>query len=78
MAGRKGMKHYALEFREKVVKDKIESNATLLEIQQKYGIASQAQVYNWCKWYEEYGVCKQVTGKKRGRPCKIKTVNEEQ
>lgn len=77
MAGRKGMKHYSLEFREMVVKDKLNSNATLAEVQQKYGIASQAQVYNWCKWYAEYGVCKQVTGKKRGRPRKVKQEDEE-
>ena len=71
MAGKKGMKHYPLEFREKVAKERMETNITFQELKDKYDISSLAQVFNWCKWYEENGVCKQVTGKKRGRPRKV-------
>lgn len=70
MAGKKGMKHYSLEFREKVAKERMETSCTIAQLQEKYNIPSQAQVFNWCKWYEQYGVCKQITGKKRGRPRK--------
>ena len=68
MAGKKGMKKYSLEFRNKIARERLEEGATLPYLQKKYNIPSQAQIVNWTKWYRENGTAQQVTGKKRGRP----------
>lgn len=68
MAGTKGMKHYSIEFREVVAKERLETGASIPFLQQKYGIPSQAQIVNWTKWYQENNTPKQMTGKKKGRP----------
>ena len=68
MAGKKGMRKYSLEFREKVARERLEEGATLPYLQEKYNIPSQAQIVNWTKWFRENGTAKQVTGKRRGRP----------
>ena len=68
MAGKKGMKKYSLEFRNKVARERLEEGATLPYLQKKYGIPSQAQIVNWTKWFKEYATAQKLTSKKRGRP----------
>lgn len=68
MAGKKGMKHYPLAFREKVAKERLQNGASIPFLQNKYRIKSQAQIVNWTKWYTTNNTPKQITGKTRGRP----------
>jgi len=68
MAGKKGMKKYSLEFRNKVARERLEEGASIPYLQKKYEIPSQAQIVNWTNWFSENGTAQQLTGKKRGRP----------
>ena len=63
----KGMKHYPIEFRQKVVKEHLEDGYSISYLCKEYSIHKK-QINNWCKWTRMYGVPKQLTGKKRGRP----------
>jgi transposase-like protein len=67
MAGKKGMKHYPLEFRQIIVDEHMNKGYTINFLTQKYSL-SPSQVKAWCRWQKKYGIPKQVTGKTRGRP----------
>ena len=76
MAGKKGMKCYPLEFRQMVVDLHLNKGYSKRCLCKEYGISSDTQVEDWCRWYKQYGVPKQITGKVRGRP-KISSSLEE-
>lgn len=77
MAGQKGMKHYPLEFRQKIVDLHISKGLSLSQLAQDYNIARD-RVALWCRWQKQYGVPKQITGKKKGRPkIRTETLEEE-
>lgn len=70
MAGKKGMKHYSLDFRQKIVNLHICEGVSLSQIAQDYDI-TRSRIALWCSWQRQYGLPKQMTGKRKGRP-KIK------
>ncbi len=67
MAGKKGMKHYPLEFRQMIVDLHLQNGHSKKWISREYGVHNR-QILNWVRWYEQYGAPKQITGKARGRP----------
>ena len=76
MAGKKGMKHYSLEFRRKIA-DLHFNGTTFRQIEFEYGV-SETQTKLWCKWIRENGEPRQITGKKkRGRPKHSEENTEE-
>lgn len=67
MAGIKGMTHYPLDFRQKIVNLHINEGFSLERLSLDYEL-NRSQVLSWCRWQRQYGLPKQMTGKKRGRP----------
>lgn len=67
MAGKKGMTHYPLEFRQEIVRKRFEVGNSITQLCNEYGL-NHTQVEAWCRWQRQYGIPKQLTGKKRGRP----------
>ena len=67
MAGKKGMKHYPLEFRQEVVDKRMKDGKSLTWVCEWYGL-NRSIVKDWCRWQREYGIPKQMTDKVRGRP----------
>ena len=77
MAGKKGMTHYPLEIREKIEKLNTLDGISFSQITQEFGV-HESQIKSWCKWKRQYGIPKQMTGKKRGRSkVKIESLEEE-
>jgi len=76
MAGKKGMTHYPLEFREKIVKLHIVDGFSYAQTTQKFGL-HETQIKDWCRWKRQYGIPKQMTGKKKGRPKALPDSLEE-
>jgi len=74
MAGKKGMTHYPLEIRREVVRKHLDEGIATPQLCSEYGL-HKSQITDWCKWYRQYGVPMQLTGKKRGRPKTV--VGEE-
>jgi len=70
MAGKKGMKWYAVEFREQVLKER-STGASIGALSLKYDIEISI-IKRWDRWKRENGVPRQVTNKiRKGRPKKI-------
>jgi len=77
MAGKKGMTHYSLEFRQKIVDEHTKQGYTINFLTQKYSL-NPSQVKAWCRWQKQYGIPKQVTGKTKGRPkIRYESLEEE-
>lgn len=77
MAGKKGMKHYSIEFRQKIVDLHLKVGISVSQLSEEYSL-NPSQIKFWCKWFKQYGVPKQLTGKKRGRPTnKEETLEQE-
>lgn len=66
MAGKKGMKHYPIELREKLVQLRLSGEKSLTQLTKEFSI-DKTQILDWCKWKEQYGIPRQLTGKKKGR-----------
>jgi transposase len=67
MAGKKGMQHYPLWFRQEVVDKHIKEGVSMTQLYDQYGVDTR-QIRRWCAWYRQNGVPKQMTGKRQGRP----------
>ena len=65
MAGKKGMRHCPIEIRKMIVAER-QSGSTMKELCEKYQVIER-QIRKWCEWTREYGIPKQLTGKRRGR-----------
>jgi len=73
----RGIKWYPIEFRMKVIQDKLENGLSAQQLALKYDLSGKRIVEKWLTWYRQNGVPKQAaknTGKKRtGRPRKVLT-----
>lgn len=67
MAGKKGMKAYSLEFRQEVVNKHLDEGISTSQLCREYGLC-ETQIKLWCRWWRQYGLPKQLTGKTKGRP----------
>ena len=77
MAGKKGMKHYSLEFRRKVVSEYLEKRRSRSELCLAYDL-NRTQIQTWTRWQREFGEPKKPPSKKpRGRPRRGKETDKE-
>lgn len=77
MAGKKGMKHYSIEFRQKIVDLHLKEGVSVSQLSEEYCL-NPSQIHFLCQRFRKYGTPKQLTGKKRGRPTnKEETLEQE-
>ena len=69
MAGKTGMKHYSIDFRLMVVKDRLENGTSAAQLVVKYDLSTDRIIRTWVNWYQKNGIPKPLSnGKKKGRP----------
>ncbi len=73
MSGKKGMKHYPMEFKEQV-RQEYEAGASMRSLERKYGI-SRYSVSSWCGKRPEVNL-RQAAPLKKGRPSAEKTIED--
>lgn len=74
MSGKKGMKHYPMWFRQEVVDKHMKQGVSMSQLYEQYSVDPR-QIRRWCSWQRQYGLPKQMTGKRQGRP--ISNGNDE-
>jgi len=67
MAGKKGMKQYPLWFRQEITDKHIIDGITVSRLSTEYSV-DERRIKLWCSWQRQYGLPKQMTGKRQGRP----------
>jgi transposase-like protein len=77
MAGKVGMKHYPLEFREKIVDLYLNKGVSKSVLMQEYGL-NRTQIKIWAKWQREFGSPQKPNAKPRGRPKPIYETLEQE
>jgi len=60
-------KHYPLWFRQEVVCKHLEKGVSISQLSEEYEL-NRSQILDWYRWQRVYGIPKQMTGKRKGRP----------